>query len=97
MNNAIHRLMEWNEGGEASQFPLGYGPDTLDFQQDLRAALDAAAERDALRKALGKIADQMGRSEMSYADGRHADFEGAYDTMIDIARAALATNPTGEA
>ena len=37
---AIHRLREWNEGGEASQFPLGYGPDSLDFQQDLRRVLN---------------------------------------------------------
>jgi hypothetical protein len=36
---AIQRLSEWNEGGETSTMPLGYGPDTIAFQVDLRMIL----------------------------------------------------------
>ena len=36
---AIRRLSEWNEGGEANQMPVGYGPDTLTFQIDVRLIL----------------------------------------------------------
>jgi hypothetical protein len=54
---AVRRLREWNEGGEACQFPLGYGPDALDFQKDLRAVLSMLTERSAERlRALALIA-----------------------------------------
>ena len=41
------------------------------------------------RIALSKIAVQKTTDELSFNEGRNADFEHAYDTMIDIARGAF--------
>lgn len=59
---------------------------------------EADAERDAaveqvktLREALEKVASQKLADEMDKVDADCADFEGGYDALIEIARAALAT------
>ncbi len=47
-------------------------------------------ERDNARKVLQNIADQMLTDEIEYSSG---DFEGAYDIMIKLTRAALGAKP----
>ncbi len=56
-----------------------------------RALRDEIAARiAALEAALKDIARQKKTDELeTEADAEYADFEGAYDTMIDLARAAL--------
>lgn len=51
------------------------------------------AENERLRVALEDIAKQMINAEMDEQQHRYADYEGAYETMIKIARAAL-SEPT---
>jgi hypothetical protein len=48
----------------------------------------------ALEAALRDIARQRKTDEMPREDRRNGDFEGACDTMIDVARAALAMPAT---
>ena len=48
------------------------------------------AQETRLRAALDVIGEQKMTAEISYAEGLHADFEGAYDTMIETARAVSA-------
>jgi hypothetical protein len=51
----------------------------------------------ALEAALRDIARQRKTDEMPREDRRNGDFEGACDTMIDVARAALAMPATDRA
>jgi hypothetical protein len=62
------------------------------LRDHLRLALSAARERDALREALQKIASQKMVEAIGPDDFENGDFEGAYDTMIGVARTALAMN-----
>jgi hypothetical protein len=56
----------------------------------VNTAISLVAERDALRAALRDIARQKKTDELDTEyDVEVADFEGGYDSIIDIARAAL--------
>ena len=46
-----------------------------------------------LEEALKDIGKQMINAEMDEQQHRYADFEGAYETMIKVARAALKDTP----
>jgi hypothetical protein len=51
------RLTAWNEG-DTDAIPAGYGPDSLDWQRDLRAVLAEAATQVAdMREAAALICD----------------------------------------
>lgn len=52
-------------------------------------AQKATARIAALEAALKEIAQQKTTDEMDPLDVRFGDYEGAYDTMIETARAAL--------
>lgn len=59
---------------------------------EVRAGLpaDVQAERDSYREALRDIAKQKKTTELETEyDVEWADFEGGYDAIIDVARAAL--------
>jgi len=70
-----------------------------DRNKSLKAALDHQAgianpyfvtvRREDLREVLNGMAKQKTTYEMSHADGRLRDFEGAYDTFVENAREAL--------
>lgn len=59
-----------------------------------RALLSLSAEVKGLREALEKIARQTLSVDMSVDDQLGGDFEGAYNYMIEDARAALSPIPT---
>ncbi len=59
-------------------------------EDDARLVAGALLERDApMREALEEIAKQELSADMSVDDQLGGDFEGAYDHMIELARAAL--------
>ena len=62
----------------------------------LRELTEARVWIAALEKALQNIAQQNLTEEMSGVAFKHADFEAAYETMIDTARAALSVKTTEE-
>ena len=66
------------------------------FQSDSSTVLAILDEKDALRARVAKleaalkdICKQMLMSEMGAEQAEYADYEGAYETMIKVARAAL--------
>lgn len=76
---------------EALREQLHHATNNLD---NLHLELTAAQARIAkLKAALQKIAKQKTTDEMSHADGRLGDFEGAYDMFIEDAREGLKPGP----
>ncbi len=70
---------------EACRASGGYSPSSVEIVAVLRAS--GYAE---LVAALENIGKQMLLSEMGAEQAEYGDYEGAYETMIKVARAALA-------
>jgi hypothetical protein len=53
--NEAERLTAWNEGDTDVELPVGYGPDSLDWQRDLRAVLAAQVTKAGFRSRVRSL------------------------------------------
>lgn len=64
-----------------------------DYGQAATLIRQQRAEIEKLREVLGDIARQRSGAEMTDEESEHADYEGAYEHIVLIARAALGEKP----
>jgi hypothetical protein len=76
-------------GADMSEFQEILGRCIMNMPPALRSADPSKAIME-MRQALEKIATQEPTSNMDEDQKEHADFQGAYDKMIAVARQAIA-------